>query len=95
MYPEFGCEGMEPDSKEFYEKCNPQHFCDDSEIDWYINYDSDHTLKNWMTNWDLICESNYLINGFAMSFFLGYVFGSFFLPTMSDRMGRRSQFLVI
>ena len=95
MYPEFKCPGMETGSKEYYEKCNPEHFCEDAEIDWVINYESEHTLNNWMMNWDLVCESSYLINGVGMSFFACYVFGSFFLPTMSDRMGRRSIFLVV
>ena len=90
MYPEFTCPDFDLGSKEYYEKCNPEHFCVHAEIEWYPNYESEHTLNNWMMNWDLICESSYLINSFGMSFFLGYVFGSFFLPTMSDKFGRRS-----
>ena len=95
MQPEFKCFGLEKGSKEWYEKCTVEAYCgaEGGEID--IDYDSERTLNNWMMRYDLICESSYLINGFGMSFFFGYVIGSFLLPTLSDKTGRRSNFLAI
>ena len=96
LYPEFACEGIEKGSAEYYEKCVPSYFCGEhAEISWEIVEDSTHTLDNWMSKYDLTCESPYLISSFGMSFFFGFFLGSFFLPSMSDKMGRKSIFLAV
>ena len=46
-----------------------------------------------MTKHNLICAKPILISLFGMLHYAGYTFGSFFLPNLSDKKGRRNFYL--
>ena len=95
LYPEFVCKGITTGTPEYYEKCVPSYFCNHVEISWFVLKKSEHTLVNWISLYDLTCESPFLVSAFGMSYFFGFFVGSFFLPNMSDKNGRKSYFLAI
>ena len=46
-----------------------------------------------MTKHDLICAKPFLISSFGMLYYAGYTFGSLFLPTLSDKKGRKNFYM--
>ena len=74
--------------------CVPESFClEENSIEWEI-IDSDITLNNIITKFDLTCASPFFISQFGMAVFIGFTFGSFFLPKLSDDNGRKRYFLI-
>ena len=57
---------------------------------WHIVEDSSITLDNWMKRWSMYCDSKFVISSFSMFFFLGYAIASLFIPSYSDRQGRKN-----
>ena len=94
LYPEFECDGMDPGSDGFREKCNPSYFCNHNEMKgtWHVVEGGERTLHNFMRNFDLTCSSNFLIGSTAMSLFLGFALGSMFLPALSYKYGMKMFF---
>ena len=43
-----------------------------------------------MKKWDMYCDSHFIIASFSMVYFLGFAIGSFFVPGLSDKHGRKN-----
>ena len=49
-------------------------------------------LDNWVSKLDLLCESDQRIGYIGSAFFVGLLSGLAFIPTVSDKFGRRPVF---
>lgn len=75
--------------------CSTDDFCEndngtfvDYEIDWSLD-NNDGTVRNWITEYDLLCENKFM--GFSITiYFVGTIFGGFFGNGFSEIWGRRS-----
>jgi len=79
-----------------YKVCTAKYICDsDNNVDdWYIDWDDDGSLHNWVEKLDLMCASDLAISFIGSSFYVGAFVGSFILPRASDVVGRKPMFLL-
>lgn len=54
-----------------------------------INWDSEYSLHNWMTDLDLICAEPYLIGMLGAVSFMAFSIGSILITKVIDIHGRR------
>ena len=66
-------------------ECTPKIACN-KEIthEFKIDLDSQYSLNNWMTQFDLICEESYKIGFLGLASFLGFAMGSIFFNDLID-----------
>ncbi|CDW72340.1 organic cation [Stylonychia lemnae] len=63
-------------------------------IKWDIQWDSTHSLKNWITWLNLHCADNYKIGMFGSLYFAGFLISCLIFPPLSDKYGRKDLFLM-
>ena len=85
LFPEYDCNGEE--------ECTPEQFCQYEDFEPPVNWKSDRSLHNWIEKFDLKCANELKISSFGMTFFAGWTFGSFFVPQMGDKYGRKKVFI--
>eukprot|EP00347_Sterkiella_histriomuscorum_P013032 403366275 len=61
---------------------------------WSVNWDSKHSLDNWITWLDLHCEDSYSIALFGSLYFAGFLISCLIFPPLSDKYGRRNLFML-
>jgi len=75
--------------------CKPSKFCDvNNKISYEVDENADYSLQNWIHDFDLVCASSLTISSFASLFFMGFAFGSLFIPKLSDKYGRKKLFYI-
>lgn len=95
LYPEVTCFDKISKAPVEGDECKPDYFCvADHNVGYEIIEDSELTLTNWITDFDLLCASKFTISSFAMAFFTGFALGSFFLPQQADVHGRKKPFFL-
>jgi MFS family permease len=62
------------------------------DLDPQVVWDSEVSLHNWIEKFDLKCASHIVEASFAMVLFSGWMIGSFFVPQLSDKFGRKKIF---
>jgi MFS family permease len=99
LYPRVKCfkDGMElTDPKDIKFMCQPQYFCNaQNGVIFETVTENQFSLDNWMVKYDMVCASPLMISSFSMVYFLGWTFGSLFLPQWSDLKGRRLPMILI
>ena len=70
--------------------CEPADFCDDSSIQYKINYEENESLDNWYLKLNLACESTKTIGIIGSSYFFGMAVGCMIIPRLADLYGRRN-----
>ena len=60
-----------------------------------INWISERSINNWITQNNLICEDNYEIGEIGAYFLFGTLLGSLLISPLSDIVGRRKVLLPI
>ncbi|TNV73193.1 hypothetical protein FGO68_gene463 [Halteria grandinella] len=71
---------------------NLEAFCG-TDLYYQVDYSVDYSLHNWFTQLQLECVEKSSIAFIGMCFFLGWAFGSIFVPRLSDLYGRKFAFL--
>ena len=73
--------------------CTQNEICQDEENTIFRAIKNDTLyLDNWVEKLDLICEPHYRIGYIGSAFFAGLLVGLTFIPTISDKYGRRPVF---
>lgn len=85
LQPEYDCN--------VEEECKPEVFCKYEDFEPTVNWKSQTSLHNWVEKFDLKCANELLISSFGMTFFAGWTIGSFFVPQMGDKYGRKKVFI--
>lgn len=92
LYPKLDCF---KDGNQLLEECTPTIACDAELVDRFeIDWSDNMSLRNWMTELDLICEEPYKIGLIGAIYFVSYSFGSLMFTGMIDNKGRKSIVLV-
>ena len=86
LIPDYVC--TSPDHTGPY-KCKPKDFCDKSNVNAQIDWDSDTSLHNWAEQLDLQCKSDSEIGLIGSMYFIGIIVSVMTLPRMSDLYGRK------
>ena len=86
LFPVYKCTNLT--TGEVYE-CEPDDFCNDSNISETIDWDAETSLHNWVEQLDLTCKSNSEIGLIGSSYFIGIMVSVFVLPRLSDLYGRK------
>lgn len=75
--------------------CSKEIACDRKKVDHYeIDWSHKYSLKNWMTDLNMICEEPYKI-GFLGSFsFISFSVGGLLISKQADVLGRKNMVLV-
>lgn len=74
--------------------CKPDYFCENTDtVAFEVDYENEFTIHNFVTEYQLTCESKLYISMFQSAFFIGAAAGSFIFPPLSDIYGRRKIFL--
>lgn len=77
--------------------CTSKQICDPQEsgvISYAVDYSTDKSIRGWVTQYDLLCESDFAFAMIGSSFFIGAFLGSFILPRLADVVGRKPMFLL-
>ena len=99
--PDFVCDqrsgkewqSIPADSDLHRQLCNPTYFCTNSDtIRWQIDANGYNSLRNWMTDFRLECESGRAIGMVGGSYFFGYIVSTLITKQIVDGMGRKRAF---
>ncbi|CDW79844.1 solute carrier family member 5 [Stylonychia lemnae] len=71
-----------------FQQCSQIQACSDG-IEYQIDYQSDKTIINWMTKYDLVCASKFDIALIGTLLMIGYMIGSVFFVRLGDFYGRK------
>ena len=99
LYPKFNCllkdsVGNFTIQADDSDKCLPSYFCYHNEtVQWSIDYEDQHSLDNWMKQYDLYCADPSLLSYIGTFWFFGFAIFSPIVPVLSDKYGRR-KFLI-
>ena len=89
LVPQYLCRELGSTDKTWSE-CKPEDFCGkEHQIEHKINYDSNVSLENWITTYDLTCAPKYQIGLFGSLYFFAVVAGSLLFAPLADKIGRR------
>jgi OCT family organic cation transporter-like MFS transporter 4/5 len=96
MMPKFICQSMVPatnttNSTIMTHECTIQEVCDNT----ITKISADNPLKTWATDFNLFCEKSIYFGFIGSVYFLGILFGSFFLPKFTDKFGRKPVLIFI
>ena len=100
LYPTYDCFDsstgvkIDPNSKEFSDKCTPNYFCDHDDVTYKKVDDSIYTLDNLIEQYDMQCAGKLVISMFGMMFFTGFAIGSVVFPPLADKHGRKKLYLL-
>lgn len=56
---------------------------------WQINWESDKSIHNWVSDLDLYCADKWLIGLFGSMYYFGYLIGAIVFVNLSDMYGRK------
>ena len=79
--------------------CNRVDICIHSKVDPSVTfrvytYPSVKVPQGWIEQYSLYCEDNTMIGLIGSSFFIGCFVGSFILPRLADKVGRKPMFML-
>lgn len=76
--------------KEYGEYCSRMMACDKEITSYYdIDYEHGHSINNWFTQLDLVCEERYKIGMLSTISYVSFAIGSVLFTNQIDRIGRR------
>jgi hypothetical protein len=72
--------------------CNKEEICRDG-LQFLIDKTEPEFLDNWVQKFGMLCEPKSKVGLLGSIYFVGMLFGLAFVPTLSDKYGRRWPFL--
>ncbi|CDW81098.1 solute carrier family member 5 [Stylonychia lemnae] len=89
-YPEYECRFS--NSMTEYQQCSREFVCNPNITDWRINFNSTHTLNNWIIDFDLHCEPQWKVGLLGFNLFFGILIGSLVINPLGDIWGRATTY---
>ena len=84
---------IEVGSEEHKAVCKPEYFCNNRDtVEWEIDWSSEFSISNWMTDFRLECESSRAIGMVGGSYFTGYIISTLITKQVCDGLGRKRAF---
>ena len=80
LYPALKC----PNANGDYEDCTREEACSDYESTFIIDWDQSISIKNWITELDLVCLSSAKIGIMGIIAFISIGMGSLLLGGLTD-----------
>lgn len=74
--------------------CYPENFCNDSNLEWVIDYSSPESLHNWVEPLNLVCRSHFEIALLGSTYFVGWMATLVVFSRIADLYGRKTIFIV-
>jgi hypothetical protein len=86
--PVYMCE-TEPGSDVYYE-CEAEVICEsEGQIKYYIDWDDEESLDNWVETLDLMCVPDEKVQRISSVYYLGEILGCIMIARVPDLFGRR------
>jgi MFS family permease len=84
IYPQFECFNS---TTQVFEKCSRDTACQAG--NWRLDWTSEKTLNNWITDMDLYCSEKWMIGLLGSIYYQGNLLGSILLSNLPDIYGRK------